>query len=62
MSQSKKFIVTQDKSVSDKLVAYGFLLLSNNCGTYTFMNDPQKYFNFDNFETTKIHFTDKLFI
>lgn len=62
MSQTKKFIITQDKSVSDELIAHGFLLLSNNCGTYTFVNKLQKNFNFSNFDMTKIHFTDKLFI
>ena len=62
MSQSKKFIITQDKSTSDQLIACGFLLLSNNCGTYTFVNESQKNFNFDHFDMIKIHFTDKLFI
>lgn len=62
MSQSKKFITTQDKSMSDKLIACGFLLLSNKCGTYTFVNEPQKNFSFANLDMTKIHFTDRLFI
>lgn len=62
MSQSKKFIITQDKSMSDQLIAHGFLLLSNNCGVYTFVNEPQKNFSFDSFDLTKIHFTNKLFI
>lgn len=62
MSQSKKFIMTHDKSMSDELIAHGFLLLSNNCGTYTFVNEPPKNFNFSNIDTTKIHFTDKLCI
>ncbi len=62
MSQQKKFIITQDKSMSDQLVAHGFLLLSNNCGTYTFVNESQKNFSFDNFDMTKIYFTNKLFI
>jgi hypothetical protein len=62
MSQSKKFIITEDKSMSDQLIAHGFLLLSNNCGVYTFVNEPHNNFSFDNFDMTKIHFTDKLFI
>lgn len=62
MSQSKKFIITQDKSMSDQLVAHGFLLLSNNCGTYIFVNESQKNFSFDNFDMSKIHFTNNLFI
>ena len=62
MPQFKKFIITQDKSMSDILITHGFLLLSNNCGTYTFVNKPQNGFSFDNFDITKIHYTDKLFI
>ena len=62
MSQSKKFIITKDKSMSDQLVTHGFLLLSNNCGTYTFVNESKENFSFDNFDMTKIHFTNKLFI
>lgn len=62
MSQSKNFIITKDKSISDQLIACGFLLLSNNCDTYVFVNESQKNFNFENFDMTKIHFTDKIFI
>lgn len=62
MPQSKKFIITQDKSMSDQLVAHGFLLLSNNCGTYTFVNEQKENFNFSSIDAAKIHFTDKLFI
>ena len=62
MSQYKNFIITQDKSMGDELIAHGFLLLSNNCGTYTFVNDPQKKFSFADFDMNKLYFTDKLFI
>ena len=62
MSQSKKFIITQDKSMSDQLIAHGFLLLSTHCGVYTFVNEQHTNFCFDNFDMTKIYFTDKLFI
>lgn len=60
MPQKKNFIITQDKSVSNILIAYGFRLLSNICGVYTFVNDTNKKFNFDSIDTTKIHFTNKL--
>ena len=62
MPQFEKFIVTQDKSTSEQLIARGFLLLSNNCGTYTFVNNLQNNFSLESFDMTKIHFTDKLFI
>lgn len=62
MAQLKKFIVVQSESVANQLIAHGFHLLSNVCGTYTFVNEQKKNFNFANVDITKIHFTDKLFI
>ena len=60
MPQSKKFIMTQDKSVCDKLVASGFCLLSNNCGTYTLVNAGNVNFNFEEIDIKKLVYTDKL--
>ena len=62
MPQLKKFIVTQDESVSNKLIAHGFILLSNVCGTYTFVNERKEKFDFSSVDTTKIHFTNKIYI
>lgn len=62
MGNSKKFIVVQSESLANQLIANGFRLLSNVCGTYTFINDQRENFNFSNLDFTKIHFTDKLFI
>ena len=62
MSQSKKFIITQDESMSDKLIAHGFLLLSNNSGTYTFVNRQPENFTFDAFDVKKLHFTNNLYL
>ena len=62
MPQLKKFIITQNESVSNILIAHGFVLLSNICGTYTFINDQKNNFNFSTIDATKFHFTDKLFI
>ena len=56
----KKFIVTQDKSVSDVLIAHGFTLLSNMCGTYTFVNSTPEKFDFSSIDSTKVHFTNKI--
>ena len=58
----KKFIVTQDKSVSNLLIAHGFRLLSNISGTYTFVNETPEKFNFDSIDNTKLHFTNILHI
>ena len=60
MSQQEKFIITQDKSVSNILIAHGFTLLSNVCGTYTFINITPEKFNFDGIDATKVYFTNKL--
>ena len=56
----KKFIITQDESVSNVLLAHGFYLLSNVSGTYTFINEAPERFSFDSIDTTKLHFTNKL--
>ena len=60
MPQSKKFIMTQDKSVCDKLVANGFYLLSDICGTYTLANTGNVNFNFEEIDIKKLVYTNKL--
>lgn len=60
MPQKKNFIVTQDKSVSNILIAHGFRLLSNICGTYTFMNEVPEKFDFSSIDSKKICFTNKI--
>ena len=59
---NKKFIVVQSESVANQLIAHGFKLLSNVCGTYTFVNDQSGHFNFDNFDMSKLRFTNQLYI
>lgn len=60
MPQSKKFIMTQDKSVCDKLVASGFYLLSDINGTYTLANIGNVNFNFEEIDIKKLVYTDRL--
>lgn len=60
MPQSKKFIMTQDKSVCDKLVASGFCLLSESSGTYTLANTGNVNFNFEDIDIKKLVYTDRL--
>ena len=60
MANNKKFIVVQSESVANQLIANGFILLSNICGTYTFMNEEKENFNFSNIDVTKLYFTNKL--
>lgn len=56
----KKFIITQDASVSNQLIAHGFYLLSNVGGTYTFINSVPDKFNFSSIDSAKLYFTNKL--
>ena len=58
----KKFIIVQSESTANILIAHGFKLLSNVCGTYTFVNDTNHNFNFSNFDMSKIRFTNQLYI
>lgn len=60
MSQQKKFIITQDKTVSSILIAHGFRMISNISGTYTFINEAPEKFSFDSIDCTKIYFTNKI--
>lgn len=62
MIKSKKFIIVQSESVANQLIANGFILLSNICGTYTFINEDKESFSFSNVDANKIIFTDKLYI
>ena len=62
MPRLKNFIITQDKSVCDTLLASGFNLLSESYGVYTFVNEIKENFNFSSVDVTKIYFTDKLCI
>lgn len=62
MPQNKNFIVTQDKSVSNVLIAHGFRLLSNVSGTYTFINQAPEKFDFSSIDIKKLHFTNKISI
>ena len=57
-----KFIITQDESVSNVLLAHGFRLVSHIGKTYTFVNETSEKFNFDSVDTTKLHFTNILHI
>lgn len=62
MPQDKNFIVTQDKTVSNILIAHGFRLLSNVSGTYTFINQAPEKFDFNSIDVKKLYFTNKISI
>ena len=57
---NKKFIVTTDAEVANKMIAQKFKLLSSAGGVYTFVNETPSNFTFDAFDANKVHFTNKL--
>lgn len=63
MPQSnQKFIMTKDKLTADKFLSAGFKLVAHQGGAYTFVNMPPEHFNFEQFDKTKIVYTNMLSI
>jgi hypothetical protein len=59
MSQKKKFIITNDKEIANKLIFAGFQLISQN-NEYVFLNQPSLNFNFNEIDKTKMAYTNIL--
>lgn len=59
MPQSK-FIITTDESTARNFLAVGFKLISQNGGTYTFINQPPKNFSFEQVDSTRFAYTNVL--
>lgn len=58
---NKKFMITHDKSVSDKLKKLGFQEIpSQNVDIYTFVNDNKILFTND-IDMSKVKYSNKLF-
>ena len=62
MDYSKKFMMTQDQSVGNLLLANGFHLVSHISGVYTFLNEIPANFNFSSIDKSKIYYTNILHI
>ena len=56
----KKFIVTTDELMANKMIANQFKLVSANSGIYTFINQVPEKFSFNEFDVKKLHFTNNL--
>jgi hypothetical protein len=56
----KKFIVTQDELMANKMIASRFKLVSAISGVYTFINEMPEKFSFNEFDVKKLHFTNNL--
>ena len=59
---NKKFIIVQDKTTANKLIASGFQLVSKLNDTYTFMNQVPQHFSFDEVDKSKLAYTNILSI
>ena len=57
---NKKFIIVQDETTANKLVANGFQIVSKINNTYTFMNQVPQHFSFDEVDKSKLAYTDIL--
>ena len=56
----KKFIVTADELIANKMLGNHFKLVSAMAGTYTFINEVPDKFSFDECDVKKLHFTNNL--
>ena len=59
---NKKFIIVQDETTANKLVAGGFQIVSKINNTYTFMNQVPQHFSFDEVDKSKLAYTNILSI
>lgn len=58
--KNKKFIKTTDAETANKLIAFGFRLVSNIGNVYTFWNELPHNMNFESVDQTKIVYDNKL--
>ena len=58
----KKFIKTTDTETANKLIAFGFQLISQIGNVYTFLNDTPQNITFDSVDATKIAYDNKLIL
>ena len=62
MDNKQKFIYTMDASIADRLIKQGFTLISDNNGSYIFMNNGKLTFKSEEDKNilTKIAYTNVL--
>ena len=56
----KKFIKTTDVETANKLIAFGFKLISHIGNIYTFLNEVPQNLNFESVDKTMIVYDSKL--
>lgn len=57
---NQKFIMTKDKATAQSFISSGLKLVSQIGGTYTFLNQYLKHFNFGEIDKSKYCFSDIL--
>ena len=57
---NQKFIMTKDKATAQSFIASGLKLVSQIGGTYTFLNQSPKHFNFGEIDQSKYCFSNIL--
>lgn len=55
-----KFIKTTDTETANKLIAFGFILVSQIGSVYTFLNEMPQNITFESVDQSKIVYDDKL--
>lgn len=60
MSHKQNFITTTDKETADKLISFGFQLVSQSGSAFTFLNQLPKNFSFEEVDKTKMAYTNIL--
>lgn len=58
--KNKKFIKTTDTETANKLITFGFRLVSNIGNIYTFLNELPQNISFESVDQTKIVYDNKL--
>lgn len=56
----KKFIKTTDAETANKLITYGFKLISHIGNVYAFLNEAPQNITFESVDQTKIAYDNKL--
>ena len=57
-----KFIIVQDETTANKLLASGFQVVSHINNVYTFINQTPMHFNFNEIDVKKLVYSNMLSI
>jgi hypothetical protein len=57
---NKNFIKTTDEETANKLITFGFQLISHVGNLYTFLNSAPTNFHFESVDQTKLAYDNKL--